>query len=200
MLRQTEKAVLRRIGQTLGCALAVLLFTIMSPHRDLAFAGHGGGGRTMSAQEFQKFLSNINHGTSPGGGGFHAGPQGGGVQGGHPGAGFHGGVAAVPRGEFHGREFHGGDFQGGHPGEFHGQEFHERFHHHHGFHGGVLVAPALGGWWWGNEVGWPYYEYPYESYYGYEPSAQYWYYCADPAGYYPYVTQCNTVWQAVPAG
>jgi hypothetical protein len=26
------------------------------------------------------------------------------------------------------------------------------------------------------------------------------YYCSDPAGYYPYVTQCNTGWQTVPAG
>src|SRR5271165_518649 len=30
-------------------------------------------------------------------------------------------------------------------------------------------------------------------------SSQTWYYCSDPAGYYPYVTQCNTGWQAVPA-
>jgi hypothetical protein len=28
---------------------------------------------------------------------------------------------------------------------------------------------------------------------------QYWYYCANPAGYYPYVPQCGTTWQAVPA-
>jgi hypothetical protein len=26
-----------------------------------------------------------------------------------------------------------------------------------------------------------------------------WYYCQNPAGYYPYVTQCPTPWQAVPA-
>jgi hypothetical protein len=25
------------------------------------------------------------------------------------------------------------------------------------------------------------------------------YYCSDPAGYYPYVTQCNLPWQNVPA-
>jgi hypothetical protein len=28
-------------------------------------------------------------------------------------------------------------------------------------------------------------------------ASQTWYYCSDPAGYYPYVTQCNTGWQAV---
>jgi hypothetical protein len=26
------------------------------------------------------------------------------------------------------------------------------------------------------------------------------YYCADPAGYYPYVAQCYTGWQTVPGG
>jgi hypothetical protein len=28
---------------------------------------------------------------------------------------------------------------------------------------------------------------------------QNWYYCSDPPGYYPDVTQCNTGWQTVPA-
>jgi hypothetical protein len=27
-----------------------------------------------------------------------------------------------------------------------------------------------------------------------------WYYCSDPAGYYPYITQCDTGWQPVPGG
>ena len=46
---------------------------------------------------------------------------------------------------------------------------------------------------------WDYY--PDYGYYGdSQPySSQTWYYCSDPAGYYPYVTQCNTGWQAVPA-
>jgi hypothetical protein len=56
-------------------------------------------------------------------------------------------------------------------------------------------------------LGWPYYPYSYGGdyypYYGYDtgqPStAQTWYYCSDPAGYYPYVAQCNTGWQTVPA-
>jgi len=29
--------------------------------------------------------------------------------------------------------------------------------------------------------------------------AQYWYYCEKPAGYYPYVPQCPSAWQKVPA-
>lgn len=28
---------------------------------------------------------------------------------------------------------------------------------------------------------------------------QYWYYCASPAGYYPYVPRCRVPWRAVPA-
>jgi hypothetical protein len=52
--------------------------------------------------------------------------------------------------------------------------------------------------------GYPYgsdYNYPNYGYYDYSQpySSQTWYYCWDPAGYYPYVTQCNTGWQAVPA-
>ena len=72
--------------------------------------------------------------------------------------------------------------------------------------------------WWG--YGYPYYnygDYADHRYYGYDPGASYygnypdyghgshpntrqtWYYCSDPAGYYPYVTQCKTGWQSVPA-
>jgi len=38
-----------------------------------------------------------------------------------------------------------------------------------------------------------------ESGYGSQPNArQTWYYCSDPAGYYPHVAHCNTVWQYGP--
>ena len=89
--------------------------------------------------------------------------------------GFHGGG-----GGFHGGGggFHGGGFRGGgfHDGRFHGKRF---------FFGGAFGFPWLGYY--------PYYNYsqPYAS--------QIWYYCSDPAGYYPYVTQCYSGWQAVPA-
>ena len=75
-------------------------------------------------------------------------------------------------------------------------EFH-RFDHH-GFRRGLVVVPAFGAWWSGG-WGWPDYYYPNGGYYGSGPYAGYWYYCADPPGYYPYVTQCNTAWQTVPA-
>ena len=128
----------------------------------------------------------------------NAGPHGGGGGGFH-GGGFHGGGF----GGFHGGGFHGGGFHaGGFHGGFHGNGFHGRGFR--GFGGGFGV------------LGWPYYSYPYESdYYSYPYGSDYypdygygwgqygnsytWYYCSDPAGYYPYVAQCNTGWQAVPA-
>jgi hypothetical protein len=123
-------------------------------------------------------------GGSPGQGGFH-------------GQGFHG------QG-FHGQGFHGGGFHGGFAGHhrdgfggFHARGFHGGGFHHHGFRRGIVVAPAFGGLWWGAGLGWPY-SYPYAGYYGQGPYAQYWY-CENPAGYYPSVTQCNTGWQMVPA-
>jgi len=110
-----------------------------------------------------------------GGGGFHGG--------------FHGGGRVQNGGGFHGSGFHGGI------GGFHGGGFHR-----HGFRGrvGVVIAPAIGGTWLGAGLSWPYYSYPDQSYYGYGPYSEYWY-CANPEGFYPYIQQCNTGWQTVPA-
>lgn len=70
-------------------------------------------------------------------------------------------------GGFHGGGggFHGGGFHGG---GFHGDRFHDGR-----FHGGFIGFGFY-----------PYYDY---GNYG-QPYFQTWYYCADPAGYYPYVT------------
>jgi hypothetical protein len=97
----------------------------------------------------------------------------------HSGGGFHGGG-------FHGDRFHDGRF---HDDRFHDDRFHDdRFHddrfHDDRFHGGFIGFGFY-----------PYYDY---GNYG-QTYSQTWYYCAAPAGYYPYVTQCNTGWQAVPA-
>jgi hypothetical protein len=119
----------------------------------------------------------------------YAGPHGGG------GGGFHGGGG----GGFHGGGFHG--FHGGGVGAFRGGfaslhngfgDRREGFHEHHDRDGRFF----FGGVW---PYGWDYY--PDYGYYDYtQPySSQTWYYCSDPSGYYPYVTQCNTGWQAVPA-
>ena len=108
-------------------------------------------------------------------GGFHGG-----------GGGFHGGGGGFHGGGFHGGGFHGGGFHGG---GFHDGGFHDgRFHNNRFFFGGSFGYP-----WWGYYPDYGYYDYdqPYAS--------QTWYYCSDPAGYYPYVTQCNVGWQTVPA-
>jgi hypothetical protein len=88
----------------------------------------------------------------------------------------------------------GPDLAGFHGGGFHGDRFHDgrfgrdRFRNNRFFFGGAFAYP----------YGWDYS--PDYSYYDYSQpySSQAWYYCSDPAGYYPYVTQCNTGWQAVP--
>jgi hypothetical protein len=81
---------------------------------------------------------------------------------------------------------------------------------HHGFHDG------RNGWWWVVGGFWYFYPapvYPYPDPYtppgvvvevvpgapqAAAPST--YYYCANPAGYYPYVTQCYGAWQAVVSG
>jgi hypothetical protein len=67
-------------------------------------------------------------------------------------------------------------------------------HWHHGWHNGHFgywlgYNPYL----WSDDGGYD------DSYaYGEPNGSQSWYYCSDPAGYYPSVTQCNTAWQTVP--
>jgi hypothetical protein len=125
-----------------------------------------------------------------GGGGFH----GGGGFGGFHGGGFHGGG-------FHGGGFHAGGFHGGFAAGNHGFGQVNGGHWYHGWHGGQY------GWWLvGPGLGWTYYSNPWWGYYPYDDYnynqpyvSQPWYYCSDPAGYYPYVPQCNTAWQTVPA-
>lgn len=66
------------------------------------------------------------------------------------------------------------------------------------------------GWWWIVGGAWYFYPWriePYPDPYQppivvlppYDAPPQYWYYCANPAGYYPYVPQCPVGWQRVPA-
>lgn len=122
-----------------------------------------------------------------GGGGFHGG--GGGYSGG---GGYHGGG-----GGWHGG---GGGYHGGRGGW--------------GWYGGggVIVGPGFWGpWWYGG--GYPYYSDPYyaappvavqqdPSVYLQQSQSQpqqpnYWYYCQNPQGYYPYVQQCSGGWMTV---
>jgi hypothetical protein len=108
------------------------------------------------------------------------------------GGGFHGGMGGFHGGGIAG--FHGGGFAGFHGGGFHRDGFRDgrfdgdRFRDRRFFFGGSFAYP-----WWGYYPDYGYYDY------GQTYSSQVWYYCSDPAGYYPYVTQCNTGWQTVPA-
>jgi hypothetical protein len=139
-----------------------------------------------------------------------------------PAHGFHG----SPPG-FHSTLSHGGPSSGGRAahhefgrpghdlGTFHGHDFahftaQERASWqggawHHAWHNGHY------GWWWFADGFWFFYPepiYPFPLYVGalnyydyydqYGAPAYYWYYCEDPAGYYPYVQQCSAPWQQVP--
>jgi hypothetical protein len=104
------------------------------------------------------------------------------AQGWHHGGGHAGGTGTVHASASHGGGWHGGGWHGG------------------GWHGGS----HHGGWGWGYGGGWwgPDYAYGYDWDYPYyaTPPATYastWY-CPNPPGYYPYVTQCYGAWQ--PAG
>ena len=172
MNQATGNASRQAVGRVLASAALLFAAAIIQPEVANAADGDGGGG-----------------GFRGGGGEFHGG-------------GFHG---------FHG--FHGGEPHGG---AFHGGGFHQAFGHFRaGFGFGGVYAP----YWWG--YGYPYYNYWYSdkyseyrdysydpgNYYGNYPDYDYgsqpnarktWYYCSAPAGYYPYVTHCNTVWQYGP--
>jgi len=190
---------------------ATLLCVAALSASDLAYAAHGGGGGGGG-------------GFHAGGlGGFHAGGVGG-FHGGAPG-GFHAGTP----GGFHAGNvggFHGGAPGGFHPGGFSGSGFHVispgagMDQSHAGeFRGGsrngsvVLRGGERAGHWshgWRNgRYGWSWGYGPYlwssdglyDDYSGERQAyaSQSWYYCSDPAGYYPYIAQCNTSWQTVRA-
>lgn len=99
------------------------------------------------------------------------------ARGGGFGGGFPGGMRS---GGFHGGGFHrgmdGGGFHGGMSG-FHGG----------GFHAGGLAIGGLHGAAGRGDYG------DYSL-----PSATPYWYCSDPPGYYPYLTQCDTAWQTAP--
>ena len=105
-------------------------------------------------------------------------------------------------------------------GGFQGGGFHHGFGHFRAVFGFGGIYPPF---WWG--YGYPFYPFPDYGYYGnypdhrdygYDPGSSYygnyrdsgygsqsnarqtWYYCSNPAGYYPSVTHCNTVWQYGP--
>ena len=119
------------------------------------------------------------------------------AQGGHGGGG-HGGGGHGGYSGGHGIGHGGGHFRG----------------HHGGYHGGGHAFFGLGYWPWYYPPLYSYYPYPYYPYYPQtyavptsppvyvergdeQQSAYWWYYCANPQGYYPYVKQCPGGWQRV---
>jgi hypothetical protein len=107
----------------------------------------------------------------------------------------------------HDRYDHRGPDRGWHDRDIH------RFHDHdfdfwreghwfRGRHGGRLA------WWWIVGDGWYFYPqpiYPYPDPYrppvvAAPPPGPVYYYCPGPRGYYPYIPNCPTGWQVVPAG
>jgi len=109
-------------------------------------------------------------------------------------------LAFVPRGGVHagGRVFVGPHFDGPHffgPRFFGPRFFGPRFFGPRAFVGGVVVGSAL---WPGYYP--PVYSPPVVGYAPSVPSGDYWYYCPDVRGYYPYVQQCPSGWlQVVPS-
>ena len=104
-------------------------------------------------------------------------------------------------------------FDGSRRGDFH------RFHDHDRFGFGFGFWDPWWGWGWDPVQYWgypypyyyPYYYPPYPAYYAPPPSPpaqapvqatgappqQSWYYCDNPQGYYPYVTDCSSAWRQV---
>jgi hypothetical protein len=105
-----------------------------------------------------------------------------------------------------GHDFHGRDFGHFSPGELRGWR---NGAWRHEWHDGRYA------WWWVTDGYWYFYPvpiYPYPTYVPPAiimqqappvptglPPAQFWYFCDNPQGYYPYVASCNTPWREVPA-
>ncbi len=103
--------------------------------------------------------------------------------------------------------------------DYHGRDFHHFSHEEYDhWRGGRWIHDwhdGRFGWWWSVDGGWYFYPQPIYPYPDYVPPAvvvqqqppvptglppaQYWYYCDNPQGYYPYVASCGTPWREVPA-
>lgn len=69
------------------------------------------------------------------------------------------------------------------------------FHHHHARTSVLIAGPLFYPWWYPWPA--PYYAPPPQVYVEQGDPNGYWYYCADPAGYYPTVDQCAGGWVRV---
>jgi len=113
-----------------------------------------------------------------------------------------GGAASVPAMPAQADYWHHGHFYHGYPGYWHTGYW------HNGWYGGRF------GWWWVTGGGWYYYNapvYPYPAAVSEvyvtppatvaappaAPAPEMWYYCDNPAGYYPYVQSCGQPFRPV---
>jgi hypothetical protein len=215
------------IGRTARFLSAALLCVAALSAPDLAYAAPGGGGG-FHGGGFGGFhgggLGGFHGGFRAGvGSGFHAGGLGdvhaggiggvhapgiGGVHAGGPGGFRAGGPGSMHTGGFSGSGFHvlspGAAMDGSHPAMGHDGSRGDSIV----LRGGEQAGHWSYGWrngrygrWWGYD---PYLwssDGLYDDYSGDDQSyaGQSGYYCSDPAGYYPYVTQCSASWQTVPA-
>jgi hypothetical protein len=220
--------VLLGIGKAARVLSITLLCVAALSAPDLAYAAHGGGGGGGGGVHgggggFHGGGAGFHE--SGGAIGFHGGGGAGGSHGAGLADGFHGGNL----GGFHGAgpgSVHAGGFRGFHSGGFSGGGFRAgtsvgagmgRFagSSREGAGNSVVLRGGehTGHWqrgWRNGRYGWQWSYDPYlwssdgsydDSYSDEQPDvAQSEYYCADPAGYYPDITQCNTAWQSVPGG
>ena len=114
-------------------------------------------------------------------------------------------------GHVSGGKVHGGHVSHGH-GHFNGHHHKSFGHHHHGHHhGAAFVGFGVGfaypwSWYYPPPYYYPGYYYPQPVTYveqGAAPApaepAGWWYYCEASRTYYPYVKECPSGWQRVPA-
>ena len=209
---QSESARTLEVGIMNGRRVCHLLLVLAASAACGAAMGHGGGG----------WGGGFYHGGGWGGGATMGHSGGGGGGGGWCGGGGGGGG-----GFYHGGGWGGGTAMG-HGGGWGGGHFHDSHFHDGHFHGGcchVAVGFFFGT---GFVYGYPFYPYPYSYYYPYwpvtagaypaeatqdveqgqdgqpesgsgvAPQAAYYYRCARPEGYYPYVKACPGGWERVP--
>ena len=180
---------------------------------------------TILVAVFAAFLASGSAFAQRGGGGGHGGGSMGGSAHAGGSGGWHGGSAGTWHGGSGGTWHGGSGWHGGYNG-WHGGYYGGRYWYGGGWYGaGLATGLFLGAWpYWGypyyGAYGYPYYGaygYPYYgAAYGYPgysqadtttyveqapqaPVNNYWYYCTDPAGYFPYVQNCSREWlQVVP--
>ncbi len=115
-------------------------------------------------------------------------------------------TGAAPRADWHGGFRRPGIAP--HRPFVHDRFFHDRFRGHGGIGGSVVIGPGFwwgDPWWWGPSYPYPYYvappvvvpEAPPVYVEPEAPAQQYWYYCPNPPGYYPYIKECPPGWMTV---